>query len=206
MPPLTQRRLATDGNYFLLNDNEIDVSGTVEPSGGAIVRTGTGDAHINPGGVGKRMSTFAWVAVHIGLVGMVWFAGVTHGYHSRCREEDTASIGDGVVWIPLDKSYFSRRDFDHAGFGPEHGHDGMDGAATLPVTADIVNLGNGTDAVFLNGSGNTIYVGYSTDMIHAANTGDNTFVLNAAGGASRREEQQFYRRRGTVTGTGAPPL
>jgi hypothetical protein len=60
------------------------------------------------------MSAFAWVGVHIGLVGMVWFAGVIHGYHSRCREEDTIGVGDGVDRIPLGESNFGRPDFDHS--------------------------------------------------------------------------------------------
>ena len=58
----------------------------------------------------------------------------------------------------------------------------MDGGAMIPVTADMVTLGNGTDAVFLNGSGNTIYDGSGTDTINGAAGGVKTFVLGAAGG------------------------
>ena len=45
-----------------------------------------------------------------------------------------------------------------------------------------MTLGNGTNAVFLGGSGNTIYDGSGTDTINGAASGNNTLVVNAAGG------------------------
>ena len=68
--------------------------------------------------------------------------------------------------------------------GGAFGHGGT-ASATATITADTLRLGNGPNKVFIGGSGNTIYAGTGTDSFMGADTGNNIFVLNAAGGSQK---------------------
>ena len=65
---------------------------------------------------------------------------------------------------------------------PSHPMHGGTASAIATITADTLRLGNGTNKVFIGGSGNTIYDGSGTDTFMGAESGNNTFVLNANGG------------------------
>jgi hypothetical protein len=165
-----------------------------DPAGGAIVTTGTGDSVVNLGGVGNTVTVgptnggshdFSFINAGSGTATVT--AGNGNVVVNAAGADNTITVGTGIDQINLGRMV--PHGFG-SGFGPgigmAPGCDDMGGSgtssATIPVTADKVTLGNGTNAVFLGGSGNTIYDGSGTDTISGAASGDNTFVINAAGG------------------------
>jgi hypothetical protein len=57
--------------------------------------------------------------------------------------------------------------------------------SVVPVTNDTVNLGAGSNMLFLGGSGNSVVSSGGTDVINAFGGIDNTFVVSATGGLER---------------------
>ena len=158
-------------------------------AGGAIVTTGTGDAFINLGGTGDTITvgptnggSHDVTVINAGNGTATVSAGNGNMAINAGGADNTITAGNGIDTINLGRLIPGPR------FGPGCGD--MDGSgtgtssATIPVTADKVTLGNGTNAVFLGGGGNTIYDGSGTDTINGAAGGNDTFVLNAAGGTA----------------------
>lgn len=154
-------------------------------TGGAIVTTGTGDAFINLGGVGNTITvgptsggTHDVTFINAGSGTATVNAGNGNMVIDAAGAGNTITAGDAIDEINLGRMLpgFGEGcgEFDGRGVGTS--------SATIPVTADKVTLGNGTNAVFLGGSGNTIYDGSGTDTISGAAGGNDTFVINAAGG------------------------
>ena len=149
-------------------------------AGGAVIKTGKGNATINLGGTantittgstngGRHDTTFintgaGSATVMAGDGNMVINAGGAHNIITTGTGNNKLILGKPGRGNPFER--------------PE----GVVAGTTIPVTSDTVHLGNGNNLLFLAGSGNTIYDGSGTDTIRGAGTGNNTFVLNAAGG------------------------
>ncbi len=170
--------LGTGAATFTLgNGNDI----VTDLAGGAIVTVGTGDSRITLGGTGNVVTvgptlggTHDVTIINAGSGSAVVTAGDGTMLINAGGANNTITVGTGNDVINL--------------AGGQAGRDGGPGcqpgtiAATTSVTADTLYLGDGTNQVFLGGSGNTIHDGSGTDRIFGAAAGNDSFVLNAAGG------------------------
>lgn len=162
----------TGASITLGNGNNI----VTDHAGTATVTTGTGDSIIDLGGSGNTITvgdtaggTSDRTFIHAGDGNATVTAGNGNMVIEVGGANNTITAGNGNDVIALGHQC---RDMD----GP--------GAAkgTPPVSNDTLYLGNGTNMLFLSGSGNTIHDGTGTDTIVGARAGHDTFVLNAAGG------------------------
>lgn len=160
-------------------------------AGGATIVVGTGNQQINLGGTGNSITvgstnggTHDVTVINTGTGLATVVAGDGTMTINAGGANNTITVGSGNDTINLGGPMRPP---------PPPGGDQMGGlqapmgfsgttAGTIQVTADKLTLGNGTNAVFIGGSGNTIYDGSGTDKIVGADTGNNTFVLNANGG------------------------
>jgi len=175
----------------------------MDNAGTATIVTGTGDQNIMLGGTGNKVTigatnggTHDVSSIQLGSGSGTLVTGDGNMIIGAGGANNTITVGNGNTFINL----------GGGGHG-EHGGPGYDddaignggtiancgtiasggtvvtpGTVSIPVTSDVLHLGNGTNMVFLGGSGNTIYDGSGTDTIRATSAGNDTFVLNAAGG------------------------
>lgn len=144
-----------------------------DSAGGTTVVTGNGDQNIELGGTGNKVTVGNTLgtatdktSIDAGSGGATVTAGDGNVHVSATGANNNITVGTGNDVVNL--GHYE---------GSEHGV-----ATTAPITTDTVHLGNGTNQVFLGGSGNTIYDGTGTDTIQGAAAGNNTFVINAGGG------------------------
>ena len=174
----------------------------MDNAGTATVVIGTGDQNIMLGGSGNKVTigatnggTHDVSSIQLGSGNGTLVTGDGNMIIGAGGANNTITVGNGNTFITLGGG-------DHGGPFGGFGGRGLDdgdaigncgtigsggtvatpGTVTVPVTSDVLHLGNGTNMVFLGGSGNTIYDGTGTDNIRATSAGNDTFVLNAAGG------------------------
>lgn len=151
---------------------------TVTDLGGtATVTTGTGDQRIILGGAGNTVTVGAThggandvTFIQAGIGNATVMAGDGNMVIAAGGANNAITAGNGNDVFLLGGNEF--------GHGEGRFHQG----GTIPATSDHLNLGNGSNWVFLSGSGNTIADGTGNDTIFGAQGGNDTFVLNAAGG------------------------
>jgi hypothetical protein len=157
--------------FTLGNGNDV----VTDFAGASAIAAGNGDMNINLGGVGNIVTvgntlggTHDVTAINAGSGSATVTAGNGSIHIAAGGANNIITVGTGNDTIDLRGP---------VGPGP-HGSV----SATASITADTLHLGNGTNQVFLGGSGNTIYDGSGTDTIQGAGAGNDTFVVNASGG------------------------
>ena len=165
--------IGTGAQVTLGNGNNL----IVDFAGGATIKTGTGDQAIFLRGPANSVTigdTAGGAADYSAVRDISGGAHITGGNGNMVVSvngiNNTITLGTGIDVVFTDAGD-CRMDDDAA-------------KTTAPVTANTIHLGNGTNHVFLGGgSGNTVTDGTGTDTIVGAHWGNDTFVINAAGGA-----------------------
>ncbi len=152
-----------------------------DAAGSADIIAGTGDQSIELGGTGNSVTVGDTMGgahdrteIQAGSGGATVIAGNGNMEISASGANNSVSVGTGNDIIVLGNP--------GGGHGEDRRHGHMPAATATPVTADTVNLGNGVNLVFLGGSGNIIRDGNGTDTIFATAAGNDSFLLNGAGG------------------------
>jgi hypothetical protein len=173
-----------------------------DPAGKATIVAGNGEMFITLGGTANAVTIGdttggRWAAsmIDAGAGGAAVVAGngdvmvIASGAHNTI----TVGKGDDVIILrgpsagtslgALQDDAFQRISAGDASSGDRNHCGGTSSSTTAPLTSDIVNLGSGTNMVFLAGSGNTVNAGGGTDTILAFGGSNDKFVLSAAGGS-----------------------